>query len=82
VALTFSGNGKIPPSCLAPQMILADRSTSAVLCIAFSIVVPTATIPWLAMSAALRLSRALTTCSASSGEPLAAYSEQRMSPPR
>ncbi len=63
-------------------MILAERSTNAVLCIAFCMVVPTATMPWLAMSAAPRFSSALTVCSPSSADPLGQYSVQRMSPPR
>ena len=63
-------------------MILALRSTRAVLCMALGMVVATATMPWLAIRAAPRSSRALTACSARSGEPLEAYSVQRMSPPR
>jgi hypothetical protein len=56
--LTSSGMGTGPPRAHAPQTIWAVRSTSAVTCMTLSGRGPTATRPWLAISAAARPSNA------------------------
>src|SRR5271156_874397 len=61
--------GTGPPSARAPQTIWAVRSTSAVMCKTLSGRGPTATSPWLAISAAPRPSSALTALAPTSGVP-------------